>query len=100
LQLPNSDDEIAPELGYIVTSTTHMLRARKIVIDRGRVAHHRHCATALSIAFMTFSLFRDVLKQAGEDVLDTTVPGNSGSSSYGKSVKKKTEHEIDPFSDW
>jgi hypothetical protein len=44
--------------------TTHMLRARKIVIERGRAASHRHSAKVLSIAssFMTFSLFRDVLK--------------------------------------
>ena len=70
-----------------------MLRARKIDIVRGRVARHRHCAKALrlSIAFMTFSLFRDVLKQAGKAVLDKleTVPGNSGGRSYGKSVKKR-----------
>ena len=28
----NQKDQVAPELGYTVTYTTHMLRARKIVI--------------------------------------------------------------------
>jgi hypothetical protein len=35
---------------------------------------HHHCAQALSINFMTFSLFLDVIKQAGKAVLDKTVP--------------------------
>jgi hypothetical protein len=61
LQLPTQEDEIAPDLGYTVTYTTHMIRARKIDIGRRPAARHRHCAKALSITFMTFSLFRDVI---------------------------------------
>ena len=38
MQDGNSEEEIGPELGYIVTYTTHMLRAQEIVIDRGRGA--------------------------------------------------------------
>ena len=44
------------------------------VIERA-AARHRHCAKALSIVFIIFSLFLDVLKQCGKAVLDKTVPG-------------------------
>ena len=74
-----------------------MLRARKIVIDRGRAPRHRHCAKALSIAFVTFSLFRDVFKQYGNAAMDKTVPGNSGGRSYGKSVKKRRNTKFTHF---
>jgi hypothetical protein len=46
---------------------------------------------------MTFSLFWDVLKQCGNAVLDKTVPGNSGSRSYGKSVKKRRITKLPHF---
>jgi hypothetical protein len=49
------------------------------------------------MVFMSFSLFRDVLKQSGKAVLDKTVPGNSGSRSYGKSVKKRRNTKLPHF---
>jgi hypothetical protein len=47
LQDGDQDYEIALELGYTVTYTTHMTRARKIDIVRGRALCHHHCANML-----------------------------------------------------